>query len=216
MKIAVFVDTDGNAAPFDSSGTVLVYENNHSDWQCTCQIPFCLNKGMNLANIRKSIYALAPKLLGCKAFVVKRKMGIFNAVFEEELHIRLFALQGSPVPFLNDIRFAINNEIIEKIKRIELERQTKDHFVPLSIGDPSKGCYRIDLVKIQEKDASLNSKEILLPFFQNTSFWELEIICLHVPKWFDEELHTLGLYVLSEEWRGLYCHAFIHPIGALT
>lgn len=216
MKIAVFVDTNGNTLSFDSSGIVLIYENNNSDWQCICKVPFYINKEMNLASIRKSIYMIAPELAGCKALVAKRKMGIFNAIFEEELHIRLFAIQGSPVSFLNDIRKTLNSEIVEAIKRIELNKQKKDSFDPVLVGDSSKGCYQINLVKVQEKDASLNSKEILLPFLQNTSFWELEIICLHLPKWFDKELNAFGLCVFKVEWQNKYCHAFIHPIVVLS
>jgi hypothetical protein len=40
---------------------------------------------------------------------------------------------------------------------------------------------------------SLNSKEILLPFFKRTSFSQLEITCDHMPKWFEKELPALKL-----------------------
>lgn len=213
MKIAIFVDTNGNTLSFDSSGIVVIYENQNSDWQSIYKVPLYINEGMSLADVRESIYMIAPELVGCKAFVAKRRMGIFNAIFEEELHIRLFAIQGSPVPFLNDIRKTLNTEIIEAIKRIELSRQKKDSFDPISVGDSLKGCYQINLVKVQAKDASLNSKEILLPFLQNTSFRELEIICMHIPKWFDKELYVLGLCVSTEERKDEYCHAFVRPIN---
>lgn len=213
MKIAVFVDASGDTLSFDSSGIVVIYENHNADWQPIDKVPLYIDKEMNLASVRESIYMIAPELVGCKAFVSKRRMGIFNAIFEEELHIRLFAIQGSPIPFLNDIRKTINSEIIEAIKRIELNREKKDSSDPISVGNSLKGCYQINLVKVQAKDASLNSKEILLPFLQNTPFRELEVICMHIPKWFDKELHVLGLCVSTEERKDEYCHAFVRPIS---
>jgi len=216
MKIAVFVDTNGDTLSFDSSGMVLIYESNHSDWQCIHKVPFCIDKEMDLADIRKSIYKIAPDLFGCKAFVAKRRMGIFNAIFEEELHIRLFAIEGYPVPFLDNIRETLRTEIIEAINQIELNKQKKECLDPVLVGDFSNGCYQINLVNVQEKNASMNSKEILLPFLENKSFSELEVICLHVPKWFDKELHNIGLGVFKVEWKDAYCHAFVHPVSILS
>jgi Fe-only nitrogenase accessory protein AnfO len=216
MRIAVFVDMNGDTLSFDSSGMVLIYENNHSDWQCIHKVPFCINKEMNIAGIRESIYRIAPNIFGCKALIAKRRMGIFNAIFEEELHIRLFAIEGYPVPFLDKVKETLCSEIIEAIQRIELNKQKKECLDPVLVGDFSKGCYQINMVNVQEKNASMNSKEILLPFLQNKSFSELEVICLHVPKWFDKELHTIGLSVFKVEWKDAYCHAFIHPISILS
>ena len=44
-----------------------------------------------------------------------------------------------------------------------------------------------------QNNANLTSKQILLPFIQKTSFNELEIICGHVPPWFEREFSRLNL-----------------------
>jgi hypothetical protein len=51
----------------------------------------------------------------------------------------------------------------------------------------------VDLRDVMAHKTTLNSKELLLPFFQSTPFRQLEIICDHIPCWFQSELSILGL-----------------------
>ena len=212
MRIAAFVDTEGNTLSFDSSGIVIIYEHKNSQWYCIHQTPFYIRKDMNLADIRKSIYTMASNLEGCKAFIAKRAMGIFNAIFEEELHIRVFSAQGSPLAVLDQVRDCVRSEIIEAIKKAESCKEQAMSINPVLVGDPSRGCYLIDLVKVQEKNESMNSKDILLPFFRDNKFVELEIICLHTPKWIERDLVELNFEVKTEIRKNGLCHAFVHPI----
>ena len=55
------------------------------------------------------------------------------------------------------------------------------------------GYYFINLRKIQEHNINLTSKGILLPFFKTTVFYQLEIICGHIPPWFEAEGKRLNL-----------------------
>jgi hypothetical protein len=59
------------------------------------------------------------------------------------------------------------------------------------------GYFSVDLTEVMAHRASLNSQQVLLPFFQNTKFDELEILCEHVPKWLARELP--GLKLKTEE-----------------
>jgi hypothetical protein len=48
---------------------------------------------------------------------------------------------------------------------------------------------------------SYSSKQILLPFFKENSFEILEMLCDHVPNWFDDELPVLGLSSRAEQFK---------------
>jgi len=61
------------------------------------------------------------------------------------------------------------------------------------------GCYRINLAQILAHDSNLNSKLVLVPFMENVSFKQLEVLCDHPPRWFARELHKLNLTVASEQ-----------------
>lgn len=211
MKIAAFVDTNGNTLAFDTSGIVFILKNEDSQWHCIHKVPLYINKDMNLKDIRKSIYSISSHLEGCKAFIVKRNLGIFNAIFEEELHIRIFSVKGSPFTILDEIRNRVRSEIIEAINKAELCKQQNSSTEPIVIGDSTNGCYQINLVKVQEKNETMNSKDILLPFFQEKTFVELEIICHHTPKWIERELTNLNFKVKTEIRKDGLCHAFVYP-----
>ena len=210
MIIAAFVDQEGNTQSFDSSGLVHVYESNDLQWHCVCEVPFYIDKGMNLVDIRKSIYAMASNLKGCRAFITQRSMGIFNAIFEEELHIRVFSIKGPPLEVIDQVRERVRSEIKEAILNIELCKQQDNSIAPIAMRDRGEGCYQIDLVKVQEKNESMNSKDILVPFFENNKFIELEIICLHTPKWIERELVDLNFTVKTEMRKNGLCHTFVY------
>jgi Fe-only nitrogenase accessory protein AnfO len=212
MRIAAFVDTEGNTQSFESSGTVHIYEKKDDlQWRRVSVVPFCIEKTMNLKDIRKSIHTIAPSLYGCRAFITRYNMGIFNAIFEEELHIHIFSIEGSPLVALDKVRELIKLEFIEAVKRAESCKQQNNSTSPISVGDSTKGLYRINLVEVQKKNESMNSKEILVPFFEKNKFVELEIICLHTPKWIERELTDLNFTVKTEIRKDGFCHAFVYP-----
>jgi hypothetical protein len=139
MKIAVFVDENGKTLPFGSSGMVEVYEKKvNTDWHCINKIPFEINAEMNLQDIQKRIYAMTSYLRGCKTFVIQKSAGIFNAILEEKLHIRLFVVEGNPLPLFDQIRDFIKSEIRDAINRIELNGKKKESIVPVPAGNPSE------------------------------------------------------------------------------
>ena len=41
----------------------------------------------------------------------------------------------------------------------------------------------------------MNSRQLLLPFIREASFCQLEVICDHLPKWFERELASQGIAV---------------------
>ncbi len=70
--------------------------------------------------------------------------------------------------------------------------------LPVLIGDISEGRYSINLAEILDENPSLNSRQILMPALEETSFKMLEIICDHIPRWFNNELRNLKLMAEPE------------------
>lgn len=64
---------------------------------------------------------------------------------------------------------------------------------PVLIGDISEGRYSINLAEILDENPALNSRQILMPVLKETSFKKLEIVCDHLPRWFNNELRNLQL-----------------------
>jgi Fe-only nitrogenase accessory protein AnfO len=211
MKIAAFVDREGNALPINSEGNVHIYEIWDANWDCVDQVPLRIDEKMSLPEIRQSIRQIAFPLDGCIALIVNRCKGICNAIFEEELHMRIFLATGNPLAVLFQVRDAVRMQIIRSIQRIEQQNMLRDIIAPIPVGGFESGCYQMNLVERKETEETIDSKEILLPFFQNEKFVELEIVCRQVPKWVETELIKFQLEVNIELRKDGVCHVFVRP-----
>jgi Fe-only nitrogenase accessory protein AnfO len=215
MKIAVFMDNKGETLPFGEVGTVELYDRDADGWYCTNCVPFRPNRTMNLHLLRQCIYKTASQLEGCKVFVVKKTQGIFKAIFEEELGMNVRTFDGSPLESLDQIREQREQEIIAGAALPVCDRSCRRDeatgIQPAPVGNADRELYRINLVEVQKKNTSLNSKEILLPFLKEGNFHELEIICIHPPKWIGEALQTLRIEMRNEERNDGFCHVFVYP-----
>lgn len=210
-KIAAFVDENGNALPITSTGHIRVYEIRDANWVCIDQFPFGVAGETSIAEIRKRIHEVAGGMEGCIALIVNQSKGIFNSIFEEELHIRIFSATGNPIAVLFQVRDIIRTQIIQAIERIDKWKSGNEYIVPVVIGEQPEGCFQINLMKIQEKNENIDSKEIILHFLQNEHFLELEIVSLQKPKWIALELPKLQFETNTEYRKDGLCHTFVRP-----
>lgn len=214
MRIGTFIDKDGNTLPLNASGTIYVYENDRDGiWTCVEEVPFCINPEMSIQEIRRKSNEAASRLRGCKALIVDNGAGILNCIFEDELHIRPVMISGDPYPYFDGVKNVIRQSAVKAIERIEQEQSKNRSTNPVLVGDDASGLYRIDLVKAQEENETINSKDILLLFFRNNNFTELEIIYFHTPKWIESELVNFNFRMKTEMRRDGFCHTFVYPAG---
>jgi Fe-only nitrogenase accessory protein AnfO len=203
MKIAVFVDEYRNLLPFFGSGVVEIYSDENHKWECINEIPFEIDDNLSMKEIRSRIDLIVSEFEDCNMLVVESIRGLSLALIEEK-KIGIWKFKGLFLPQLLD-------HIKEELEKI-IEEQLSSIITPTAIGNVEDGLYEIDLATILDSDSSLNSRDILIPFLQNTQFHKLEIICKHVPKWFEKTFEVLKLQVeVTESNEGL-CHAIVTPI----
>lgn len=187
MKIAAFVDEKGIALPFYSKGIVKIFVDSADGWICTQKIPFEINETMSLCEIRQRVTAMVNELADCTIFAAETIKGTFFTIFEGR-GINIWKLKGDPSDYLNYIK--------EQEIKLKEERKKPE---PKAVGDERDGIYKIDLAKALSINEAYTSKQILVPFLRKTAFRKLEIICTHLPKWFDKELEALKLAQHTEQ-----------------
>ncbi|MDR3127410.1 MAG: Fe-only nitrogenase accessory protein AnfO [Tannerellaceae bacterium] len=213
MRIGALVDGGGETIAVTSPGKLVVYENEGEWWRCVGETSFEVGERRGVSEIREYLHVATAPLSGCRALLVRQTKGIFTAILEEELHLRVIAVCGSPKPVLDEVRDSIRASIraaVEKAERCKGGGEAVE-LRPVAVGDSEEGRYRIDLVQVQEGGEGKNSKEILIPFFESVGFRELEIVCLHAPKWIEKELAGLGYRCMSEDRQDGLCHVFVRP-----
>lgn len=182
MEIAVLVNLAGKTSLFTENGTVKVFSKNSSGWHLIREKAYrveALNDGNDLRNCLSDV---GNWLADCKLLIVKRIRGIHYLALER-FQISLLEIDGYPEDFLKHIEDCANHRRTEEIVPTEA----------IAIHERRPGYYYIDLKDVMSGKTSYSSKQVLMPFFKENKFIQLEIICEHVPKWFAKELPNLNL-----------------------
>ncbi|NDL64641.1 Fe-only nitrogenase accessory protein AnfO [Acerihabitans arboris] len=206
MKIAVFIDAGGRAASLYQAGIVRVYESDADGWRQERDIPFALHEQMGLSEIRTSTLTMLTALDGCRHFVATAIHGALLSYFDG-MGIHMWRLNGEPAGFLTRIQ-----------RFVEENAQRQQAAVPRGFIKPGQGDgeYNLNLIDALKSDGALTSKQVLLPFFRQTPFRKIEIVCDHLPKWFQRELPALKLALTIAQNADGRCHAVVFPLPDRT
>jgi len=97
-------------------------------------------------------------------------------------------VEGKPEQFLNSI---LATEIKESENSVQKTAQPSIYYPEKT---DVEGSYFLNLEAALNSDPNLTSKKILLPFLKSKDFKSLEVICDHIPRWFNEEFENQGLH----------------------
>ena len=138
---------------------------------------------MNLDTIRANIKNMVLELDKCRIFIASEVKGIPYVVLDE-LGFSIWRAEGVPKDFLE---LVCKKQEEKEIDKLEFE------VIPTPMKTGKEGNYFIDVKTKMQNNQNLSTKQMLLPFIRNISFNELEIICGHVPPWFECEFNKLNL-----------------------
>lgn len=183
MKIAAFIGENGKTISLNQSGTISVYIKEKEEWKIIKEVDFETNDLMSSEIIRDNVKIMASSLGDCKVFVARGVKGIPYTVLDG-MGFNIWKVDGAPENFL---------ELVFKGEEEEKLNKQKPEIIPTPIRSGKEGNYFIDMKTEMQNNPNLTTKQILLPFIHNTIFNELEIICRHVPHWFEGEFNKLNL-----------------------
>ncbi|GEM_PF-543250 len=183
MKIAAFIGEDGKTISLNQSGTTKVYLKEKEEWKIINEIAFESNDLMSSDIIRDNVKIMASAIGDCKVFVARGVKGIPYTVLDG-MGFNIWKVEGIPEDFLD---LVVKGEEEEKLNK------EKPEIIPTPIKSGKEGNYFIDMKTEMQNNSNLTTKQILLPFIHKTTFNELEIICRHVPHWFEGEFNKLNL-----------------------
>ena len=217
MKIAVFVDKKGNTVSYHTEGIIEVYTCDGSNWHCAEKTSLGADQSANISEVRERIHAVMAEIEDAKVFVVDSMKSLPIAIFDG-YGITVWNHKGIPAEAFNYIKEQEENKAHQPKSCCDTPSCKSTcssnagecaSSLPITFNNIGKGLFSIDLAKALAGGSSLNSKQILIPFMQNTEFTSLEIICEHLPKWFDKELGIMSLhYELNVSTDGL-CHVIV-------
>lgn len=186
--MAVFRDDTNQIARFDEMTNFVFYAKEESCWRKSDAVPFSPDLSGGLAAIRENIQQMIGAFNACKIIITKSLTGIPYQVFDRSG----FIICESD-DFDLDLLDAIQADLISQD-----EDAAEDELLlantPTETDTP--GYYFIDLTQVQKKHPDMSSKMALLPFIKDTPFYSLEVVCDHIPPWFDHKLPEMNLSYL--------------------
>ncbi|MGO9597045.1 MAG: Fe-only nitrogenase accessory protein AnfO [Isosphaeraceae bacterium] len=221
MKIAVYVGSGGTISCLCEDGRVRLYDRADGVWTLAAEMLFPFRAEMSLADIRTALAGLVAWLGECRTFVSGSVRGLVYSLLQEEAGYQVWQARGEPEAQL-DVIAERDAELAKQRRREATERAFASLFAAPSGGCGGGGCggggrrrcagpetvravqslteelgdgrYRINLAAILAKYRNANSMDVLVPLLEGTDFTSLEILCNHLPRWFDGKLTHLNLH----------------------
>lgn len=223
MKIAAYVNAEGEVAKVSDKGVILLFEQQGEVWKVRKTIRFAVRPDDGLAEIHASLAAVVPELEDCRLFLSRSVRGVVNSLLQE-MGVQTWQSHGPLFTQLETIARKENERAQQSVKAARAERRSRrrrhhqdgagndlDDIKPVLVGDDDSGHFRLDLVRLLQDDPGLNSWDILIPFLTGTPFRQLDLVCDHIPRWFSRAMRALNMDAEIMELPGLGVAATITP-----
>jgi Fe-only nitrogenase accessory protein AnfO len=186
MKIAVIEDGSRRTCSVFEPGWVVTYSDDSGKWAELGRFENVVHQAGGIAGIRTALLNLVKKLGDCKVIAAGEISGVAFSIFEGA-GFEIFTAEA----VASDILDSVKNEMEETSKQIPNAKSADIQFY-LKRGMNS-GDYFLDLQELLAENPQVTTKSILLPYLKEGEFARLDVVCGHVPPWFDRQLESLGL-----------------------
>lgn len=215
MKIAVHTDATGRPVSLYEDGIIHLYEGGGDRWSEIGEFAFALPDGASIPLVRGLVERVAANLRDCRTLISGDRNGYIYSLLGQEMGFSCWTSEG-----------AVGDQLA-MVERKQLELADPQNAACASAGCASSSCggrkavscgpdievpspedlgngrLRIDIAAVMRQQPGLNSRQILFPVLEGGAFTELEVICDHLPRWFDRKLVELGLAQSSETLPGV-------------
>jgi Fe-only nitrogenase accessory protein AnfO len=216
MKIAVHLDAAGRPVSLYEDGVIHLYEGGGDRWSKIGEFAFALPDGASIPLVRSLVERVAAGLDDCRTLISGDRNGYIYSLLGQEMGFSCWTSEGS----LGDQ--------LAMVERRQLELSAEQSASGCAITScPSSGCggrkasacgpeieapppedlggghLRIDVAAAMRVVPGLNSRQILMPVLEGGAFSEVEVICDHLPRWFERKIADLGLEASSETLPGI-------------
>lgn len=177
-KIVAIVNSSNELTAFEAGTNLLIFGKEENEgWQVLKEISYSLDTKAGMAGTRDSIKNIIPELEDCKIMVGKTVAGLSYNIFER-MGFEIYEADSLSVGLLEEILYEIEAEAAA----VKIEPE----FVPTApVMTAEEGVYVLDLILLQKKHPEISSKKALQSFIENEVFYRLDVICNHLPPWFD-------------------------------
>lgn len=186
-KVAVFVNSNGLTASLSDGRNIRVYKKESDEWSLHKDFPFSVDSESGVKEIRSMLEEMTSMLGDCRIFVGMEISGLAYRILDAS-GFCICEIDGFPEDFLD---YVIEKAVqMDRIRNMsDAEGETQEY--PLKA--EADGKYYLNLKELSITNPAVTSKQVLMPFLHKGGFYELEVVCSHVPRWFAGEFERMGM-----------------------
>lgn len=181
--MAVFLDDNDRVSSFDEMTHWFFYTQKGKTWQKSESMPCKPVLTGALMTIRENIKNIINQLNPCRIIITKSITGIPYHTFDKA---------GLIICEVEKFDLELLDAIQEDLISTSLE-DAKQKLPEAPIETDTPGDYFFDFDQLQKSTPEISSKMALLPFFKNVPFLSLDLVCEHIPPWFDKSFDAMKL-----------------------
>jgi len=186
LKIAVVESNNQKTNSIFEPGFVATYEEDSGKWKVLNRFENKVCNAQDIAAVRMAVVDTIKQLDDVKIVVASEIPGIASGIFEAA-GFEIVLVENSTLDVLDSVK----KEMLEVIEKRQ-EKTLKFDIMQFLEPGMNKGYFYLNMEEILSKNPQLTSKRILIPYLKNGEFDRLDVICSHVPKWFNKDLGALG------------------------
>lgn len=183
-KIAVIMKECGKIDSLLVADKIRIYEKQDAGWEYHEEHYVNIDDQAELVYMRSELQKIIHKLNDCRIIAGGEISGI---VYNE------FNRFGYSIFEIPEISSEIFDGIVMDIIAAE---ETAAHSKDIKMTQPTEtsvpGVYYLDLIKLQMESPEISSKKALKEFLDNTPFYELQLLCEHIPPWLSTEIFDIA------------------------
>lgn len=190
--VAVVVGSNGvTASLLDADVSIRVFRKELDEWIQEKELPVELHPEKGLTGVREEIKRLISELDNARVLVAGDISGVAYNAFDVAGYAVFQIPEKQPQDFLGFVLASVEKQQ-EDLQRLQSGLENGgDIPQPQPLGED--GTYYLDMIQAQMDNPNATSKQLLKPFLKNQTFYELVVICSHIPPWFDREFEGMKL-----------------------
>lgn len=191
IKIAAIFNEAQEITTFEEGSCLLVFIKEDINWQVKDEIHYRLDTSSSMAETRDNIRSIILQLMDCKILIGKSVTGLAYNILDRMGFIIYEAASVSDQLF---------DEILTESEEAAADSGATAGATPTSpVMTSEEGVYYLNLIELQEQHPEISSKKALKSFIETTPFYKLEVVCSHIPPWFDALLPQKRLIYSTQE-----------------
>lgn len=184
-KIAVFMKEYSLDVSLPLANTMLVFKRDDDKWMNIEKFYVNLSAGLSIEQLRAEIRRIAEKLGTCRIAAGYQISGIIYRELDK---------MGFSIFEITHCSEEILDGILRDVEEANASGSAAEGGAEKPAQTDTPGVYFFDLQRLQKEKPDISSKQALREFFDTVPFYELHLVCAHIPPWLKN-----GMYDIREE-----------------